>query len=270
MKKALLYLFAFACVQIFMSYIVWGAWLLVDGMSLQQVLHGFGTGNISTNADMLIASNGASSVLTLLLFVRCHWFSVSSGSLHGQTASVFFWCAVMTMGTVIPFIALQELLPELNDNMKDVFDSLMTNPSGYLVVGIFSPLVEEVVFRGAILSALRERMKGTWMPIILTSLLFALIHMNPAQMPHAFLMGLLLGWLCCKFGTVVPGVVVHWVNNTIAYVVYLLVPLSRDGKLIDIFGSQSCVWLALLFSLMIFAPALYQLIRVCGHQKTQK
>ncbi len=265
MKKALLYLFVFACVQIFMSYIVWGAWLLTDGMSLQAVLHALGTGNLSTDANMLIAANAASGIITLLLFVRCHWFSVSSGSLHGQAVSVFFWCAVMTSGTIIPFIALQELLPGLNDNMKEVFDTLMTKPSGYLVMGIFAPLVEEVVFRGAILGALRERMKGTWMPIILTSVLFALIHMNPAQMPHAFLMGLLLGWLCCKFGTIVPSVVVHWVNNTIAYVVYLLIPVSRDGKLIDIFGSQQRIWFALLFSLMIFAPALYQLIHMRGH-----
>ena len=81
--------------------------------------------------------------------------------------------------------------------------------------------------------------------------------MNPVQMPHAFLIGILLGWLYYRTDSIIPGVVWHWVNNTIAYVVYNLT--NTDETLLEFFGSQQRVLMAVGFSLMIFLPALYQL-----------
>lgn len=79
-------------------------------------------------------------------------------------------------------------------------------------------------------------------------------------MPHAFLIGLLLGWMYYRTGSILPGVAFHWVNNTVAYVLYNLYPNSAsDMKLIDLFGTQRTVAAALLFSLFILLPALYQL-----------
>lgn len=261
MKKTLLYLFIFIAIQIFASYIVWGVWSVVDGMSVRETLHLLGSGKMSPSADMMIAASAAYSVVTLLLFVRCKWFPMSSGYMKGRSSITLLWCAILSVGTIVPSMALQELLPNLQNNMEEIFDALMTKPSGYLVIGIFAPVVEEMVFRGAMINALRQQFKGIWVPILITALLFALVHLNPAQMPHAFLIGILLGWLYCKFGSIVPGVVVHWVNNTIAYVVYYLLPASRDGKLMDIFGSEQRIILAIIFSLMILGPALYQLIK---------
>lgn len=77
-------------------------------------------------------------------------------------------------------------------------------------------------------------------------------------MPHAFLIGLLLGWLYYRTDSIVPGIVYHWVNNSIAYVVYNLYP-DPQMKLVDLFGTQRTVAAAVLFSLFILLPALYQL-----------
>lgn len=260
MKKVLFYLFVFIFIQFFASYIVWGVWYLVEGTPVKEVLHLFGTGKLNPTADMMVAASAVYSLATLLVFVRCKWFTVTKSYIESRPMTAMLWCGVLSLGTIIPAMALQELLPELDNNMKDVFESLMTKPTGYLVIGILAPVVEEVVFRGAMISALREHFKGIWGPVLITAALFALVHLNPVQIPHAFLVGILLGWLYCKFGTIIPGVVVHWVNNTVAYVVYFLVPASRDGKLIDIFGSEQRVLLAVVFSLMIFCPALFQLI----------
>ena len=76
--------------------------------------------------------------------------------------------------------------------------------------------------------------------------------------PSAFLAGLLLGWLYYRTDSVVPGIVLHWVNNSIAYVVYNLYP-DPDMQLIDLFGTQRHVAAAVVFSLFILLPALYQL-----------
>ena len=129
---------------------------------------------------------------------------------------------------------------------------------GYLVVGLLAPLVEELVFRGAVLKALLRWKQNPWVGIAISALLFALIHMNPAQMPHAFLIGLLLGWMYYRTDSIVPGVVYHWVNNTVAYIMYNLYP-NPDLTLLDLFGSERAVMMALGFSFCIFLPALFQL-----------
>ena len=70
---------------------------------------------------------------------------------------------------------------------------VMRNPWGYLAVGLLAPLVEEIVFRGAILKSLLSAFRSHWAAIVVSSLLFAFVHGNPAQMPHAFLVGIQIG-----------------------------------------------------------------------------
>ena len=129
---------------------------------------------------------------------------------------------------------------------------------GYVAVGLLAPFAEELVFRGAILRALLRWTPQHWVAIAISAFLFALIHANPAQMPHAFVIGLLLGWLYYRTDSIVPGIVYHWINNSIAYIGYNLYP-DPSLKLIDLLGSQRNVAAAVLFSLFILLPALYQL-----------
>ena len=86
------------------------------------------------------------------------------------------------------------------------------------------------------------------------------IHGNIAQGVHAFIIGLALGWMYMRTKSVLPGIVLHWVNNTIAYLMFNLMPHMADGKLIDYFhGSERSMYLGLLFSFCILVPALFQL-----------
>jgi membrane protease YdiL (CAAX protease family) len=94
--------------------------------------------------------------------------------------------------------------------------------------------------------------------IALSALLFSVGHLNPAQMPHAFLIGLLLGWMYWRTGSILPGMAYHCANNSVAYVLYNVYP-NPDIKLIDIFQTNSHVLMAVGFSLLIVLPALYQL-----------
>ena len=149
-------------------------------------------------------------------------------------------------------------MPELPNLVEGEFDMIMKDRMGYFVVGLLAPLAEEMVFRGAILRSLLRWKSNPWVGIVISAILFAVIHMNPAQMPHAFLIGLLLGWMYWRTDSIVPGVVYHWVNNTVAYILYNIYP-NPDLTLLDLFGSDQKVWMALGFSLLIFLPSLFQL-----------
>ena len=216
------------------------------------------SGGNGTGATALMITSAAASIVTVIVFLVAKWAIVSRHWLQTRPWFVLFWCVVASLGALVPSMWLQELMPELPNTAEEAFDMIMKDRLGYFVVGLFAPLTEELVFRGAILKALLQWKPNPWVGIVISALLFALVHMNPAQMPHAILVGLLLGWMYYRTDSVIPGVVYHWVNNTVAYVMYNLYP-DPDMTLVELFGSQRSVLMALAFSLCIFLPALYQL-----------
>lgn len=261
MKKALLYFFGFVVIQFFLSWIVYAAWLLATGSSADDVLRAFGGGNpAAITAPMLVAASALASAATIAVFVWRRWAVVSPAYMRTRQWGVFAWCAVAALGTLIPSVALQELLPEMPDLSGDTFKLIMDNRYGYFVLCLLVPFAEEVAFRGAVLRSLLGSFRNHWAAIAISAVFFAVFHGNPVQMPHAFLVGLLLGWMYYRTGSILPGVVLHWVNNTVVYVVYTLYPYMADASLQQIFGGNTNnMVLSVIFSMFILLPAIYQL-----------
>ena len=246
MKNALIYTVVFAAIQLVVAGIVQGIWMLMYGPTAVM------------DATGMIITMTAFSILTMAVFLSAKWSVVSRHWLQTRPWAVLFWCVVAALGVLVPSVWLQELMPELPNTAEEQFEMILKDRWGYLVVGLLAPFAEELVFRGAILRALLRWKRNPWIGIVISAALFALIHMNPAQMPHAFLIGILLGWMYYRTDSIIPGVVYHWVNNTVAYVMYNLYP-DPKMTLLDLFGSQRTIWMALGFSLCIFLPALFQL-----------
>lgn len=246
MIKAIFYTLVFAAIQALMLPLMKASQRLI-GMEVSQ-----------QNATNMIIAMTASSIIVLVLFLFFRWAEVSRSYVRSRPWATLFWCALAAMGAIIPSSCLQELMPELPNIVEEEFDMILRDRWGYFAIGLLAPVCEELVFRGAVLRALLRWTPRHWLAIAISALLFALIHANPIQMPHAFLVGLLLGWLYYRTDSIVPGIVYHWVNNSIAYVVYNFYP-DPQMKLIDLFGSQRTVAAAVLFSLLILLPALYQL-----------
>ncbi len=246
MRKSITYLLVFIGIQFAGSAIVQALWKLV-------------TGTTDITAALLITSTVTVSLLTIGIFLWARWTEVSPRWIRTRPWMTLVWSSLAALGAVIPALWLQEQMPPLPNLMENEFDMILANRWGYLAIGLLAPLAEELVFRGAILKVLLNSRLSVVNAIVVSALLFALVHANPAQMPYAFLIGLLLGWMYWRTGSILPGMAYHWVNNSVAYVMYNLWP-DPDIKLIDIFqGSQMHVWMALGFSLLILLPAIYQL-----------
>lgn len=246
MKNALIYTVVFAAIQFVVSGIIQGVWMLIYGPEAIM------------DATGMIITMTVFSILTMVVFLVAKWSVVSRHWLQTRPWTTLFWCVLAALGILIPSAWFQEIMPTLPNWAEDTFDMILKNRWGYLVVGLLAPLVEELVFRGAVLRALLQWKRNPWIGIVISALLFAFIHMNPVQMPHAFLIGILLGWMYYRTDSIIPGVVYHWVNNTVAYVMYNLYP-DPDMTLLDLFGNQRTILMALGFSLCIFLPALFQL-----------
>ena len=83
-----------------------------------------------------------------------------------------------------------------------------------LYVVIVAPITEELVFRGAVQTSLRRY--GHWFSIIVTALLFSLMHGNLYQAIPTFFMALVMGYVADRSGTVLPTILIHMLNNGFA------------------------------------------------------
>ncbi len=263
MKKALLYIFAFLFIQFFAAWAVYAIWIIASGGSFSDIFLALNSkgGNV-LSASMIITGSAVCSVITVILFLWRKWAVVSLAWLKNGNWDVLFWSAIISLGTLLPSVWLQDLLPELPDAMGDTFKMIMHNPFGYLMICLFAPLVEELVFRGAILKSLLKVFKNHWVAILISAVFFAVVHFNPAQMPHAFLIALLLGWMYYRSGSILPGIALHWVNNTAAYVTYMLFPAAADMKLIEVFNGDTLrLALSLVISVCVLLICIFQLNR---------
>lgn len=78
---------------------------------------------------------------------------------------------------------------------------------------IFSPALEEMLFRGIVLRAFIARY-GRWKSIIGSSLLFATYHLNAPQFLTGLLIGLVLGWLYERTRSLSSCIALHIVYNS--------------------------------------------------------
>jgi uncharacterized protein len=75
-----------------------------------------------------------------------------------------------------------------------------------------APISEELIFRGALFSRLRNSWFGKTGAVVITAGLWALVHGAAAPWLFVFvifIMGLLLGWLLLRFGSLWVTIVVH-------------------------------------------------------------
>jgi sodium transport system permease protein len=121
--------------------------------------------------------------------------------------------ACQELGRFVRF--LYPLSPELMDQMRRLESLFAAAPSlvNVLLVLAFVPAVcEEVAFRGFILNGFRSR-GSDWMAILLSSAFFGAIHGLIQQSLTAAALGVLLGYVAIRAGSVWPGMLLHALHN---------------------------------------------------------
>ena len=81
-------------------------------------------------------------------------------------------------------------------------------------VVIIAPIVEEFIYRGAILTALSPYGRGA--AVLFSALAFGLMHGNIPQAASAFGTGLVYAIIAAKCGSILPTVIIHCLNNLLA------------------------------------------------------
>lgn len=171
----------------------------------------------------------AGSSLAALAAVRVHllrrrgltWADVglrrperSPAHLLWQIPMVLFAAITASMLVLIP------LGTEPADDGDGIGELVTAGPAlallGLLAVAVLVPVAEEVVFRGIVLPALRARFRAV-AGIGLAGAAFAVVHFLPPALPYLVVVGIALCAMAEWYRSIVPGIVLHGVNNAIVF-----------------------------------------------------
>ena len=94
-------------------------------------------------------------------------------------------------------------------------------------VAFLPAVLEELLARHIILTELTPYSRG--FAVMVSALLFSLMHMNPIQIPFAFIAGLAMAYTTVATGSVIPSFFLHFINNTVSIVLTFL-PEFTDAK----------------------------------------
>ena len=155
-----------------------------------------------------------------LLFANRSGYSINRIPHRRPAVQVLFLSLGLAMGASIVGGWLSAVAVAVCDfvGLPPVFlGELPTHPltiALYVVNSTVVPAVlEEMVFRGLVMQSLRRFGDGA--ALLISSLFFGLMHENVAQFPHAFLIGLAIGYCVLQTDSIYTGIFIHFVHNMI-------------------------------------------------------
>lgn len=149
----------------------------------------------------------------------------------------------------------------------------MPFPVMLFLMGIFGPFCEEFVFRGMIFGGYKKS-GSVFRAIILSSVLFGLMHMNFNQAAYAFAIGIMFALLVEATGSLWASSIAHMVVNTqqvcLMYAVEMLSPGTYTGGVVDEVVTQDMLLMAigpyLLAAVVCTALAVCVLVWIAGNE----
>lgn len=127
------------------------------------------------------------------------------------------------------FVQVFNYFPKLS-----IFSSFSTDLGLILYTCIYSPLLEEVLFRGIILNSFIKKYSSS-ISLIFSSLVFAIAHLNFIQGINAFFLALILGYIYLKTKSLYLCIALHFFNNILASIMPSFIFSSFGESLFYIF-----------------------------------
>lgn len=133
-----------------------------------------------------------------------------------SSSEIFNWLAIGTLLNLFFTFGLNMIpMPnEISNEYNDVIQFILTgSPIVLLIsVGIIAPITEEIVFRYLIY----ERFKNVNLiyAVILSSILFGIMHLNLVQSSYAFLLGCIFCIMNYRHNSLYPSIIMHCAINS--------------------------------------------------------
>ncbi len=106
--------------------------------------------------------------------------------------------------------------PQASQAMEKLFrPALDSNPwVTILGVGLLAGVCEELLYRGPLQAALMQKTRP-WTALWIGGFLFAAAHVEPSGIPYRTLLGVLLGWMVWRSGSIFPAMLAHMLIDSV-------------------------------------------------------
>jgi membrane protease YdiL (CAAX protease family) len=215
-------------------YSNWGPWIALLGVLLALVagvvlglpglIFGVGPHGKLTVTGRVVGQFGAE--LGFLLVPMLIAVQRGAKSLRSVLALLgvrrFEWSALKWMAmAIVAYFAVVTLYGLLvkETNQQDLAKELGSVPFQILLIAIAAPICEEVCFRGMLFGGLRERLPRIGAALV-SAAVFGALHApeGPKVVPPLIAFGFILAVLYEKTGSIVPGMLLHMLNNSVALI----------------------------------------------------
>lgn len=160
------------------------------------------------------------SVISVLKYKKVKFKSVFPVKCHSKyyligVLLIFGLLFSVSMADV-PFMEFFKLLGYEERGAESYFPNLSGGliVPALLVIAVVPAIVEETLFRGVILNSCEESL-GTVRTVFITGFCFALFHASPEQTVYQFIAGCAFAFIALKSGSIMPSVIMHFINNAL-------------------------------------------------------
>lgn len=203
-----------------------------------------------------------SSILTVFVLWKFNYIAFAyRETIAKNKIRILVICVPLMLCAMFFLNVLTELFPLQDDHEQMFLAMSRTGVWGFLAIAVFGPVCEEVTFRGAI-EGILLKYTSPWKAVLCSALLFGLIHMNPVQIPFAFALGILLGWLYYKTGSLVPAILSHFINNATGFITMLT--MKDSNTITGLLGKGTT------FALMAASFILFVILLICFNKTCDK
>ncbi|NOZ75262.1 MAG: CPBP family intramembrane metalloprotease [FCB group bacterium] len=172
----------------------------------------------------IVVGQGFMIVPVLVFLRRQHYPLVQTLRLNPVPFPVILSVFILSLGLVILMDEVDRITAlwfPLPDYLSDISQALIITSwsSAILLVlalVILAPLGEELLFRGFLQRTLENAWPDITKAVLITSLFFAFIHLNPYWMIQIYVLAVMLGYLAWRSDSVIPSFILHLVNNAVA------------------------------------------------------
>ena len=192
-------------------------------------LDDFDVSGLGSTGYMLFSLALVMSALAMLLFLHLtRLFRLRKGIFTSIRIKPLLLSTGLVYSSIFVLNIFVQWFP-LEDHLETQFNGLSHNLLGAFSISILAPLLEEVLFRGAIQGYLMRHFKKPWVAIIISALIFGIYHMNPVQVVYATHLGIVLGWIYYRTGNLLSVIVGHILNNSMATFSMLFLSDAMDS-----------------------------------------
>jgi len=152
---------------------------------------------------------------------------------------------------------LVELVP-MTDFFREMIREMVLEMAGdqgplmFIALVIAAPILEELIFRGIMLDGLL-RIYSPTKAIVVSSLLFGVIHLNPAQFVGGALVGGFMGWVYFHTRSVLATILIHAAFNLTAFTESYFIDVEEaiDMSYAEVLGGWTNYVLVVLGSIVV-------------------